>query len=261
LNRDIYFIISYSIHNYNKKRIGENKKMSYEIINENLGVYSCNVSDLTLEQTKHFLELWNDGSTIGSVTVFFDNTGRIVLNKDHKKFEAYREITVDYLILPTDQRELLRDSMKAKKAKSIIEVLNVLDSALIYRHKITEDKAKVESFEPIKKILGHSYVPCDKELDMIDMIYTNSYDRYMARLDLYNYAFIQGKRAERARRKKGLKKVEEMKPKELYNELEGMKVNEPERFNFLKSATTLNSEQLKKLLSAVENIQQVGVEA
>ena len=49
--------------------------------------------------------------------------------------------------------------------------------------------------------------------------------------------------------------------KELYNELEEMKVNEPERFNLLKAATTLNSEQLKKLLSAVENIQQVGVEA
>jgi len=54
--------------------------------------------------------------------------------------------------------------------------------------------------------------------------------------------------------------LEEMK-KELYNELEEMKVNEPERFNLLKAATTLNSEQLKKLLSAVENIQQVGVEA
>lgn len=235
--------------------------MSYEIINENLGVYSCNVSDLTLEQTKHFLELWNDGSTIGSVTVFFDNTGRIVINKDHKKFEAYREIIVDYLILPTDQRELLRDLAKAKKAKSIIEVFNVLDSALIYRHKIAEDKAKVELFEPIKKILEHSYVPCDKELDMIDLIYTNSYDRYMARLDLYQYGFIQGKRAERARRKKGLEKVENMKPSELYNELERIKINEPERFNFLKAASTLNSEQLKELLSSAENIQQAGVEA
>ena len=54
--------------------------------------------------------------------------------------------------------------------------------------------------------------------------------------------------------------LEEMK-KELYNELEEMKINEPERYDFIKAASTLNGEQLKKLLSAVENIQQVGVEA
>lgn len=232
--------------------------MSYEIINEKLGVYSCNILDLTLEQAYNFTKLWDDGSSIETLTVFRNTNGELILNADHREFETFKKITVAYLMLPTDQRKELKKSMKTK---SIIEVLNVLDSTLIYRHKIAEDKAKAESFEPIKKILRHSYVPCDKELDMINMIYTNSYDRYMARIELYNYAFIQGKRAERARRKKGLKKVEEMKPKELYNELEGMKVNEPERFNFLKSATTLNSEQLKKLLSAVENIQQVGVEA
>ena len=49
--------------------------------------------------------------------------------------------------------------------------------------------------------------------------------------------------------------------KELYNELEEMKINEPERYDFIKAASTLNDEQLKKLLLVVEDIQKVGVEA
>jgi hypothetical protein len=49
--------------------------------------------------------------------------------------------------------------------------------------------------------------------------------------------------------------------KELYNELEEIKINEPERYDFIKAASTLNDEQLKILLLVVEDIQEVGVEA
>lgn len=52
-----------------------------------------------------------------------------------------------------------------------------------------------------------------------------------------------------------------MFPRELYEEVEEIRINEPERFNFLKEASTLNSEQLKKLLSAIEEFQKEGTKA
>jgi hypothetical protein len=226
-----------------------------KVINEELRICSCSIKDVTSEEsTKIIFECYYEGFNLADLRIYYHpKTDIITLIEDTELFEEYKKVTESYLKLSPEDREGYKINN--------IALIKVLDTVLEKRVIIAEKKLKQELFKPVKELLGNQYIPSDDELGMIDMIYKNAYDYAMARVDLYNYAFIQGKRAERARRKKGLKKVEEMKPKELYNELEGMKVNEPERFNLLKAATTLNSEQLKKLLSAVENIQQVGVEA
>ena len=45
----------------------------YEVINEELGIKACGLADLTAEQVSHFLGLWEEGATIGTLTAFVDN--------------------------------------------------------------------------------------------------------------------------------------------------------------------------------------------
>lgn len=170
-----------------------------EIINENLGVYSCSIADLTMDQACSFLKQWNDGSAIGSLTVFNDINGKVFINADSKGFETYKEIVLNYLNLTHEEQEEAQDNTNSLTLKRIFQVL---DNALICREKLTEEKAELKKWLPVKKILGMHPIPNKTELDMIDTIYSEARDIYMARISLYSYAFIQGKRAERARRRK-----------------------------------------------------------
>ena len=86
--------------------------MSIELINEELGVYSCSIADLTMDQVSSFLKQWNDGSAIETLTVFYDTDGAVVINADNKEFETFEKITVKYMMLPMDQRIELKNSMK-----------------------------------------------------------------------------------------------------------------------------------------------------
>ena len=46
--------------------------MAYKVINEELQIASCRIADLTMEQVKTFLEIWDDDSSIGTLTMFYD---------------------------------------------------------------------------------------------------------------------------------------------------------------------------------------------
>lgn len=169
--------------------------MSYEVINQQLGVYYCNIADLTMDQVSSFLGQWNDGSTIGSLTVFYDNDGKIILNADNKNFESYKKMVLKYLTCTYEEQEKMQEKIIEQNLKQIFQVL---DKTLIYREKLSFE----ESWKPIKRMLGKQYIPGEKELDMTDKIYSEARDAFSARVDIYNYAFIQGKRAERARKKR-----------------------------------------------------------
>ena len=45
----------------------------YEIIDESLKLASCGINDLTLEQASSFLSEWEDGLTLGNLTLFIDS--------------------------------------------------------------------------------------------------------------------------------------------------------------------------------------------
>ena len=44
----------------------------YETLNAELGIDACNLSDLTAEQVSCFLGQWEEGASIGTLTVFND---------------------------------------------------------------------------------------------------------------------------------------------------------------------------------------------
>lgn len=46
--------------------------MSYEVINEELKIAKCSITDLTIGQVHNFLESWGDDSKIGTLTMFYD---------------------------------------------------------------------------------------------------------------------------------------------------------------------------------------------
>lgn len=168
----------------------------YELINQELGVYSCRILDLTLEQAYFFTELWNDGSSIESLTVFNDEDGRIIINKDHKQFETFKDMVLDYMQLTEEEKEEIKTSIKSKTFNSIFEIL---DNVLRYKEK----KKKDEEFQALKSLLGKQSIPQQNELSTVWNI-RDSYklrDESLALIEIYNYGVIQGKRAERARKK------------------------------------------------------------
>lgn len=168
--------------------------MSYELINEDLGVYSCNILDLTLEEACYFTELWNDGSSIESLTVFNDTDGRIVINKDHKQFETFKKMVLDYMQLTEEEREEIEASIKSESIKSIFRII---DNVLKYRERKKED----EEFAYLKKMLEQQSYFWDAN-KTIQRLY-NSYEpglECFGLCNIYNYGVIQGKRAERAKK-------------------------------------------------------------
>lgn len=64
--------------------------MSYEVINEELKIAKCSITDLTIGQVHNFLESWGDDSKIGTLTMFYDREKELlVLNEDNDMYETY----------------------------------------------------------------------------------------------------------------------------------------------------------------------------
>mgnify|MGYP003356270428 CR=1 FL=1 len=79
--------------------------MSYEMVNEELNIKSCSLADLTMEQVHHFLKIWDDGSAIGTLALFFDKDGTLVLNRDNEHYSDYQEIAEGLLKLDLEQAQ------------------------------------------------------------------------------------------------------------------------------------------------------------
>lgn len=66
--------------------------MSYEVINEELKIAKCSITDLTIGQVHNFLESWGDDSKIGTLTMFYDREKELlVLNEDTVCFDEYSD--------------------------------------------------------------------------------------------------------------------------------------------------------------------------
>ena len=169
-----------------------------KLINEELEVYLCGLKDLTLEQTNHCLALWNDSSTIGSLTVFYDSEGRIILNADNKNFEKCKEIVIKYLQLSEDKKIELKEIITAETFKSIFKVL---DAALKYRKIIAEQQAMNEKWKDIKRIVEKQPGPSIGTINEIREQFYDGVSIYWAVASIYNLGLIEGKRQERAKKK------------------------------------------------------------
>lgn len=169
--------------------------MSYEAINQELQIYSCGVEDLTLEQVGHILSNWDESIAIKELIVFYDYDGRIILNKDCEQFDRLKSFIPKYTGHSLNDRQECKEKAKTATLKMI---LDIIDNALLSREK----KKKDEEFKSLKKLLEKQSIP----FSVLQTLW-NIYDSHepgkcsLALINLYTYGVIQGKRAERAKKK------------------------------------------------------------
>lgn len=160
----------------------------YEVINEELGIKACGLADLTAEQVNHFLELWEDGAKIGALTVFFENeTGDLVLNKDNKMYDTYRELAEAYMGASLVRR---KDILKNCPVPQMEETIKVMESCLRFRKtekELFRARNNIITGEPTRMILNEIF---------------KRYDLPTAVCVAFRYGVMQGKRMERAKKKR-----------------------------------------------------------
>lgn len=161
--------------------------MKYELINKELRIAACGIADLTMAQVQSFLKQWDDGSNIGTLTLFFDReAGYVVLNRDNKDYQRYLDIAERYLGADAEERKEIED-LTPEGLKQTILVLN----NFLMRRKIDEG-----IFQAKKNYVDYS------ERIVINNIIDVSSDQMGAAYMAFRYGVICGKRSERARRKK-----------------------------------------------------------
>lgn len=129
------------LHSSTDRRKGQ--IMKYQMVNEELQIASCSIADLTMEQVQHFLKQWHPGDSIGTLTLFFENeTGLLVLNRDNKNYETYKDIAEAYLKASKEEQEEIIE----KAPKGLEETFMVLSNC-IKRRTIGETCERAEQKE------------------------------------------------------------------------------------------------------------------
>ena len=161
----------------------------YKIIDEKLRLASCSISDLTMKQVKDFLSGWEEGASIRTLTLFYDEEKNlVVLNQDNKNYERIHDMVLGYMELNEEKR----DEALQKVPKSLKETFRVLNQSI----------EKIKYKEEYKRIIQHA-IPC-RYNDYMKYIWNESGSEFMAFLNAFHYGMMCGKREERARRKSGV---------------------------------------------------------
>ena len=161
--------------------------MAYKMENEELQIASCSIADLTMEQVQHFLKQWHPGDSIGTLTLFFDNeTGLLVLNRDNNNYETYEDIVEAYLKASKEEQEEIIE----KAPKGLEETFTVLNNCIKCRTIGREiERALKNTIDDIVE-------------DEVLMEIYKKYDNSVAVACIaFRYGVMQGKRAERAKKK------------------------------------------------------------
>lgn len=158
--------------------------MAYEIIDKNLKIAACSLTDLTLNQIESFLKCWEDDATIRELTLFISRDGYVVLNRDNINYSLYLGLTVKYLSADEKERTFIRD----KASDRIKETIDVVDKFIKF-NKVNKEIS----------IAMKNYI-CELEREVVDEI-IKRYEQNGAYI-AFRYGVICGKRDERARRKR-----------------------------------------------------------
>lgn len=160
--------------------------MNYEVIDEEQKIAACHIADLTIEQTASMLKQWEAGAKIGSLTLFYDErTGYVVLNRDNKRYHTLLGVTKE--ILRADKKN--REALERKAPESLLEEITVLKEAV----------SKREVLEELEKISRQVFER--QSFEVLEAIWRKSPDMF-GMAQSYTYGVMQGKRKERARRKR-----------------------------------------------------------
>lgn len=158
----------------------------YEVINEELGIKACGLADLTAEQVSHFLGLWEEGATIGTLTAFVDNE-ILVLNKNNALYSTYRDIAENYMGAEIERRREIRENCPIPQMD---ETFDLMENCLKSR-KIGKELFKAKNNE----------ISSDSSWMVLHEIHRR-YDLITAVNVAFCYGVMQGKRAERAKKKR-----------------------------------------------------------
>lgn len=161
--------------------------MSYEIIDKKLKIEACNIGDLTLDQMNGFLRLWGDNSSISTLTLFLKEDGTVVLNKDNKYYSFYKDLSRKFLSSNDDKKKILRE----KAPECCRETLNTLESACSIRK--TNDLFRILEYN-FALVEGISF-------GVLKKIFCSYGSEAYGLHKIFTLGYIEGKRAERARRK------------------------------------------------------------
>lgn len=166
--------------------------MSYEVIDEEQKIAACNVADLTASQAVSFFKANGADKKIGDFTFFWRKTnGMVVLNKDNPEYEDLLSWVKDWLKLPKSKR-LEAEQLVGTRAKRDAERLN----------KCADRREALEEYERIQM-----HCVDGSAVDVLELIYERSekrqgFQEYELLMKAYTYGVMQGKRKERARRKR-----------------------------------------------------------
>lgn len=163
----------------------------YEIIDESLKIAACGINDLTLDQAQHFLSLWEDGAKLGTLTLFFNpDTGYLVLNKDHSQYEFNLKLARVYLAAGEKELEKYRERFGGR----LEETLRVMDNFREYS-RARSDLNMIEH-QCIGEVIGDPVIR-----GVLEALGGKDVRSHFLMSEAYAYGVINGKRAERARRK------------------------------------------------------------
>lgn len=166
----------------------------YKIIDEKLRLASCSLSDLTMQQVTYFLEQWEHDAQIGSLTLFYDKgKDLLVLNKDNEYFDSYLGLAEAFLKADREKVQEFIDKIPSECCGT----LEILRNTKRYR-KIKEE-LRINDKQENAGCNG-TYLS-DVFNEIIRKSNGNNYPWFLMS-QAYTYGVIQGKREERARRKK-----------------------------------------------------------
>lgn len=164
--------------------------MSYQMVNEELKIASCCLAELTLGQVQEFLKHWNDCKPIGTLTLFYDKDGTLVLNRDHKYYADFLEIAEGLLKLDLESAE----EVAGKAPESLKENMNVILTCMQRR----------ETLDMMRILEKDKFFPEAAEMEVLQTIRERKQGHNVdwPMVDAFHYGFVQGKRYERARKAK-----------------------------------------------------------
>lgn len=171
--------------------------MSYITINEELRIQSCGIEDI-LREKESFVEPIEFPDTI--TVIYNPVTDTVIVNSDNKDFEFYTLLVDSYLAVGWEKRSEMRQHLKEISEIGFDGILDLL-------HKVARSREAAELKEQYAKelkIIGEQTAFWDQRdmLNVIDRVIEESGSSFMKLINAYDWGYIQGIRAERARRKK-----------------------------------------------------------
>lgn len=174
--------------------------MRYEVIDKNLKLYCCRISDLTFKQTNEVLKDLDDDSTISELSLFYDpKECVIVLNKDNVNYDLYRIYIHKYMSLTPENRANVMENVKKAGFEAEANTLKVVDDALI-----DIECNRILFLLQNQKEMDGRYVPDYHVMKCVFAKIKENYHFSNVNFWMYKavrYGYMLGKRAERARKK------------------------------------------------------------